>query len=460
MLSTQNSLDLGNPERRVLTVSRLNREARVLLEGGFPLIWVEGELSNLSRPASGHLYFSLKDSAAQVRCALFRTRAGLLRFKPADGLHVLARARVSLYEARGNYQLIIEHMEEAGHGTLQRAFEELKQKLAKEGLFDARHKKPLPALPRTIGVITSPSGAAIRDILSVIRRRYALARVIVYPVPVQGEGSAQKISAMIRLASIRGECDALIVSRGGGSLEDLWAFNEEIVARAIHACDIPVISGVGHEIDFSIADFVADLRAPTPTGAAELVTPDSEEWLRTLADTRRRLVRMLTERLMDSRKRFEWCGQRLQQLHPARLLREHAQRLDELDLRLNHSVHGNLQSHTARIASLLSRLHQTSPAQALARLRNRHEALTLRLQIATRGYLGVLHNRLKLAVRSLDTVSPLATLERGYAILSDAESGAVIASVRATRPGQAIRVRLADGKVSAQVNKVTEEAKS
>lgn len=317
MTSAQDSLALELPARRVLSVSQLNREARALLEGGFPLIWVEGEISNLSRPVSGHVYFSLKDAAAQVRCTLFRNRATLLRFKPQDGLHVLMRARVSLYEARGDFQLIVEHMEEAGHGALQRAFEELKQKLAKQGLFDAAHKNLLPAVPRRIGVVTSPSGAAIRDILSVIRRRHAAVRVIIYPVPVQGEGSAEKIAAMIRLAAARAECDVLIVARGGGSLEDLWAFNEEIVARAIYACDIPVVSGVGHEIDFTIADFVADVRAPTPTGAAELVTPDSEAWLRNLRDTHRRLTQALARTLSGLHELVTWCGERLEHLHPA-----------------------------------------------------------------------------------------------------------------------------------------------
>ncbi|MDE2196596.1 MAG: exodeoxyribonuclease VII large subunit, partial [Gammaproteobacteria bacterium] len=267
----------GTPERQVFSVSRLNHEARALLEGGFPLLWVEGELSNLSRPASGHLYFSLKDAAAQVRCALFRNRATLLRCKPAEGMQVLVRARVSLYEPRGDFQLIVEHMEDAGHGALQRAFEQLRQKLAGEGLFDPAHKKPLPAMPGIIGVVTSPSGAALRDILSVIRRRQPSARVILYPAPVQGEGAGAKLAAMIRTASARAECDVLIIARGGGSLEDLWAFNEEAVARAIHACALPIISGVGHEIDFTIADFVADARAPTPTAAAELVTPDRNE---------------------------------------------------------------------------------------------------------------------------------------------------------------------------------------
>ncbi|MGH8281738.1 MAG: exodeoxyribonuclease VII large subunit [Gammaproteobacteria bacterium] len=457
MHPTQDNLALETSERRILSVSQLNREARALLEGGFPLIWVEGELSNLARPVSGHLYFSLKDSTAQVRCALFRSRANLLRFKPADGLHVLVRARVSLYEARGDYQLLIEHMEEAGHGALQRAFEELKQKLAKAGLFDVDHKKPLPALPRTVGVVTSPSGAALRDILSVIRRRYALARVIVYPVLVQGEGAAQKIAATINLASTRAECDVLILSRGGGSLEDLWAFNEEVVARAIYDCDIPLVSGVGHEIDFTIADFVADIRAPTPTGAAELVTPDSSEWLRNLTDTRRHLQRIFMDTLTGLRERLDWCMERLEQLHPARMLREHAQRVDELDLRLRQSLQTQLQTRAANLEGLRARLHQHSPVQALVLLRNRCQTSVQRMNFAARQYLKGLDNRLGLAARALDTVSPLATLNRGYAIVTDAGSGKVIASVQSAHSGQKIRARLADGQLSANIDTVTKE---
>src|SRR5579859_4685596 len=281
--------DPAVPTRRILSVSELNRAARGLLEGGFPILWVEGEISNLAQPGSGHLYFSLKDAQAQVRCALFRNRGMLLRFKPANGMKVLVRGRVSLYEPRGDYQFLVESMEDAGHGALQRAFEALKERLAQEGLFDAALKRPLPQVPKTIGVVTSPTGAAIRDILSVIRRRHPLARVIVYTVPVQGVGAAAKIAAMLGLASRRGECDVLILARGGGSLEDLWAFNEEPVARAIRASAIPVVSGVGHEIDFTIADFAADLRAPTPTGAAELVTPDLSTWRRLLLEQSARL---------------------------------------------------------------------------------------------------------------------------------------------------------------------------
>ncbi|HKV96495.1 MAG TPA: exodeoxyribonuclease VII large subunit [Gammaproteobacteria bacterium] len=457
MVTTQGSLELEAPQKRILTVSQLNREARLLIEGGLPLIWVEGEISNLSRPPSGHVYFSLKDSAAQVRCAMFRARAGLLRFQAGDGLQVLVRARVSLYEARGDFQLIVEHMEEAGHGALQRAFEELKQKLAKEGLFDAAHKQPLPALPRVIGVITSPAGAALRDVLSVISRRYALARIIVYPVPVQGEGAAQKIVNMIRTAAARAECDVLILARGGGSLEDLWAFNEEVVARAIYACTIPLVSGVGHEIDFTIADFVADLRAPTPTGAAELVTPDADAWRRTLNDSGRRLLRVVREQLDALRERAAWCEERLQQLHPARMLRERAQRLDELELRLKQSLRSGLQARGALFTGLRARLHQHSPAQALAALRSRGEALTQRLHFAILRHLAEVRSRLDIAVHTLNSVSPLATLERGYAIVSDAMSGTVIASVRQAHKGQEILARLADGHLSANVATVNKD---
>jgi len=457
MASIQDSLALGSADRQILTVSQLNREARTLLEDGFPLIWVEGELSNLSRPGSGHLYFSLKDSAAQVRCALFRNRAPALHFKPIDGLHVLVRARVSLYEARGDYQLIIEHMEEAGHGALQRAFEELKQKLAKAGWFDTAHKQPLPGLPRSIGVVTSPSGAALRDIVSVIRRRFALARVIVYPVPVQGEGAAQKIAAMIRLANTRAECEVLIVARGGGSLEDLWAFNEEVVARAIYESDIPVVSGVGHEIDFTIADFVADVRAPTPTGAAELVTPDSSEWLRNLEQSRRQLSQLLAGALAGLHERLDWCVERLEQLHPARLLRERAQRLDELEARLLQSMHTQQRAQSARLDSLRAHLHQRSPAQVLALLRNRCDSIGQRLKFAARQHLKGLESRLGLSMRGLNTISPLATLDRGYAILTDAVSGTVIASVDSTHAGQQVNARLSDGQLSARIKSVHKE---
>jgi exodeoxyribonuclease VII large subunit len=458
-VATKPDISGSTPERRIYKVSDLNRAARGLLEGGFPLLWVEGEISNLARPASGHLYFSLKDTQAQVRCALFRNRSLLLRFKPADGMQVLVRGRVSLYEPRGDFQFIAEHMEEAGHGALQRAFEELKQKLAAEGLFDAAHKRPLPTAPRSIGIITSPSGAALRDILSVIRRRYPLARVVLYPVPVQGEGSAEKIAAMLRLASVRAETDVLILARGGGSLEDLWAFNEVAVARAIHASTIPVVSGVGHETDFTIADFVADVRAPTPTGAAELATPDGAAWHRLLMEQASRLIQAEARLLGTWRERLEWCKERLTQLHPGRVLRDKAQRLDELELRLARSMGQELKHADARLASAAAGLREHSPARRLRQTSDKLISMGQRLQAAARAEVLAAHNRVALAARALDTVSPLATLNRGYAIVSDAESGAVISHVQQARPGQAIRARLVDGSLLAEIKHLDRENK-
>ena len=442
------------PGRRVYTVSDLNRAARGLLEGGFPLLWVEGELSNLARPASGHLYFSLKDAQAQLRCALFKNRGQLLRFKPADGMKVLVRGRVSLYEPRGDFQFIAEHMEEAGHGALQRAFEELKAKLTAEGLFDPARKRPLPAVPRCIGVITSPSGAALRDILSVIRRRYPLTRVILYPVPVQGEGSGAKIAAMLATASARAECDVLILARGGGSLEDLWAFNEEAVARAIRASRIPVVSGVGHEIDFTIADFAADLRAPTPTGAAELVTPDQEEWEHHLQQWGSRLVRAERRLLQDLQQRVDWCAARLLQLHPGRVLRERAERLDELQGRLRNTLRVQLQNDRHRLANLAAALRGHSPVQRVRQAAERLAGLRARLQGGTQLQLAAIGQRLALAARALDTVSPLATLQRGYAIVSEAGSGRVLSHATGLHAGQTVRGQMADGSFLAEIKDV------
>jgi exodeoxyribonuclease VII large subunit len=447
------------PARRIYTVSDLNRAVRGLLEGGFPLLWVEGEISNLARPASGHLYFKLKDTQAQVSCALFKNRGQLLRFRPADGMQVRVRGRVGLYEPRGDYQFVVEHMEDAGHGALQRAFEELKKRLEAEGLFDPARKRPLPRVPRCIGVITSPSGAALRDVLSVIRRRYPLARVVLYPVPVQGEGAGTKIATMLGLASARAECDVLILARGGGSLEDLWAFNEETVARAIRASAIPVVSGVGHEIDFTIADFAADLRAPTPTGAAELTTPDREDWLRLLRQQASRLMQAERRLLENYAGRLEWCRERLQQLHPGRVLRDRAQRLDELQLRLAQVMRLQLRHDRQRLATLTASLREHSPAQRLHHTRQQLTNLGVRLEAAAKAGLSSIRSRLTLAAHSLDTVSPLATLERGYAIVSDAASGAVIGHAAAVRPGQSIRARLADGSLTAVVKDMQRRGK-
>jgi len=292
----------NSPSRDIYSITRLNREVRAVLEGSFPAIWVQGEISNLAQPSSGHMYFSLKDRSAQVRCAMFRGRNRLLKFVPENGMEVLARAVVSLYEGRGEFQLLIEELEPAGEGALQKAVADLKQRLFEEGLFNEEHKQSLPAYPKTIGVVTSPTGAAIRDILTVLKRRYPAAAVIVYPVPVQGEGAAGIITKALETADRRAEADVLILARGGGSLEDLWSFNEEIVARAVYNLATPIVCGVGHEIDFTIADFVADKRAPTPSAAAEMVSPDQRELLSYIKLRENRIIAHMNQTLLRFRQ--------------------------------------------------------------------------------------------------------------------------------------------------------------
>lgn len=454
MLDQPTEIAQTPPAREVYTVSRLNREVRALLEISFPLLWIEGEISNLSRPSSGHLYFSLKDEAAQVRCAMFRMRNQYLGFTPKDGMHVLVRARVGLYEGRGEFQLVVEHMEQAGYGALQRAFDELKARLAAQGLFDAEHKRPIPALPRRIGVITSPTGAAIRDILSVLRRRFPAIPVLIYPVPVQGAGAAAEIARMIRLASQRQECDVLILARGGGSLEDLWAFNEEAVARAIYECEIPLVSGVGHEVDFTIADFVADRRAATPSAAAELVSPDRADWAERVQRLELRLTNFVRARVARKGENLAWLEKRLGQQHPGQRLQRQAQRLDELEQRLGHAQRVTLRHAHARLGELTAKLHRHIPVHRLAQLEARTENLTQRLHGGLRRALETRQQQLALLSRALDTVSPLATLGRGYAIVSRAEDGALLRSVQDVSVGERVEARLADGDLLCRVEEV------
>ncbi|WP_018234127.1 exodeoxyribonuclease VII large subunit [Thioalkalivibrio thiocyanodenitrificans] len=435
-----------DPEREIYTVTGLNRAVQGLLEGTFPLIWVEGELSGVARPASGHVYFTLKDPNAQVRCALFRQRARNLRFRPADGMQVLVRARVGLYAPRGEYQLIVEHMEEAGDGALRRAFEALRNRLEAEGLFDPAAKKPLPRFPRRLGVITSPTGAAIRDILSVLRRRFPGLPVLVYPVPVQGEAAAPAIARALNTASRRGDCDVLIMARGGGSLEDLWAFNEEAVARALHDCRIPVITGVGHEVDVTIADLAADVRAATPSAAAELVSPPRDELLQHLEGRIRLLHERLGRRLRDQAQAVQTLERRLRQQHPERRLRDQAQRVDELERRLQLALDHGLRHRDARLAHLTDRLSHRSPARSLERLTSRRDQLALRLQGALRRRLDRLDSRLSAAARALHSVSPLATLGRGYSILTDVQ-GQVIRDAAQVAVEDRVNARLGRGRL-------------
>ena len=418
-----------SPQREVYTPSTLTRLARDLLEDTFPLIWIEAEISNCSRPASGHLYFNLKDAQAQVRCAMFKLKAQYLRFKPADGQRVLARARVSLYEARGEFQLIVEHMQEAGEGALLRAFEELKARLAAEGLFDAARKRRIPTAPRRIGVLTSPTGAAIRDVLHVIARRFPLAEIDILPVPVQGKDAPPAIVAMLRAASKAARHDVLLLTRGGGSIEDLWAFNDEGVARAIHASTIPVVSAIGHEIDFTIADFVADLRAPTPSAAAELLVADAADLRRRLERDRHVLASTLRRHLRALAQRIDHGQARLRMLHPSARLRAGRERLRALRLRLRGKhprVH--LQQWREHLAGLSRRLRNSTAARLrLSQLRSRELA------------------------RALNAVSPLATLQRGYAILSNPATGEVVRSATQAQPGLALRARVADGEFDVRV---------
>jgi exodeoxyribonuclease VII large subunit len=434
-------------EREILTPMLLNRHVRDLLEDTFALIWIEGELSNFARPASGHLYFTLKDPSAQVRCAMFKPKSTYLRFRPVDGMRVLARARVSLYEGRGEYQLLVEHLEAAGEGALQREFEQLKARLDAEGLFAAEHKKPLPLLPRRIGVITSPSGAAIRDVLSVIARRFPLAQVEILPVPVQGREAPPAIVAMLRAASAAGRHDVLLLTRGGGSLEDLWAFNDEAVARAIHASVIPVIAAIGHEIDFTIADFVADLRAATPSAAAELLVPDGTVLARALGAQRDRLARDWRRRFDTFAQRLDHDFVRLQTLRPQARLQQGHERLQRLYQQLGAGNARNRDRNSLRLQAARKRLSLAHPAQRVAQNQQNVNSLTTRLSAAAVRRIELHARHLAQLARTLNAVSPLATLERGYAILIDSERGTVIRSVTQANSTSAITARLHDGEL-------------
>jgi exodeoxyribonuclease VII large subunit len=487
----------ARPERDVYSVSRLNREARMLLERGFGTLWLEAEISNFSKPSSGHWYFCLKDANAQVRCAMFRQRNMLCTFTARDGQKVMVRARIGLYEPRGEFQLIVDHLEDAGLGALQRQFEQLRTRLSAEGLFSIDRKRPLPSLPKRIGVITSPTGAAVRDILHVLARRFPAARVLIYPAAVQGAQAAAELVSALKTAAGRGECDVLILARGGGSLEDLWAFNDERLARAIVASPIPVISGVGHEVDFTIADFAADVRAPTPSAAAELVVPDAEEWVAACSRLGTRLERCLRRRLAERGERLRWLTGRAAQVSPSARLSQQMQRLDELEQRMARSMSRRMQgrrerllwltgraalvSPSARLSKHLSRLEELrlrigramrqlqggraaqlrehrsrlwlgSPMPLVRMLAARQDALAARLATAGIETLRGARERLLPLVRTLHAVSPLATLERGYAIVMDG-NGKILRDAADAAEGEIIEAHLAVGQIRARVER-------
>ncbi|MCH7897777.1 MAG: exodeoxyribonuclease VII large subunit [Proteobacteria bacterium] len=404
----------------------------MLLEQGLARLWVEGEISNLARPASGHMYFSLKDDGAQIRAAFFRQRQRGPTIQLKDGDKVLAYGRVSIYEARGDYQLIVEQIEPAGEGALKREYDKLRLKLAAEGLFDEDRKQPLPKLPQRIGVITSPSGAAVRDILTVLRRRFPSVPVTIYPAAVQGDAAPGELIAALADAVRRDDCDVLIMGRGGGSIEDLWAFNNEQLARAIAACPIPLVSAVGHEVDFTIADFVADVRAPTPTAAAALVVPDRAEWI------------SLVNRLA---KRVARLGRRT--------LEDRAQTLDYMLRRMAAGIRRQIASNQQDVALQRNALIQQSPAVRVERSIGRLRNIQQRLTTAGRRSISDLKHRLQLAMRSLHSISPLATLERGYAVVLDADSGKALTDVSSVKAGSEIRARLHSGELLATVKEVS-----
>lgn len=433
----------------VLTVTQLNRLARRAIEGQIPLCWVAGEVSNFTRAPSGHWYFTLKDAQASVRCAMFKNRNQFLDWQPREGDHIEVRAVASIYEARGEFQLSVETLRRAGLGALFEAFNRLKEKLDKEGLFDASRKRPLPRMPQRIGIVTSAKAAALRDVLTTLRRRWPAAPVVLYPTLVQGTGAAGQIAAAIEAAGERAECDVLLIVRGGGSIEDLWAFNEEAVARAIAACPIPTVSGVGHETDFTIADFVADLRAPTPTGAAQLATPDRGELAQQLDHIYRRLQFGQRRRLDNLAQRIDGLTRRL--IHPAARLDQQRRHLDHLARRMQHALSGRLQQSHRRSEQLAARLHGLRPD--LAGLRQRLHYLSQRQQRAQGQRLAQLAARLDTLASHLGHLNPQAVLERGYSIVRDAQ-GRIVRDSGDLKPGMAIDVTLARGGVGAQVTKV------
>ncbi|HSH73578.1 MAG TPA: exodeoxyribonuclease VII large subunit [Methylophilaceae bacterium] len=395
-----------NHRPRVLTVTELNRLARDVLERSFPLFWVSGEVSNLTRAASGHWYFSLKDAGAQVRCVMFRGRNSYLGWIPKEGNKVEARATVTLYEARGDFQLTIEFLQRAGLGALFEAYEQLKAKLQAEGLFDASRKKNIPEHPKQIGIVTSPDAAALHDVLTTLKRRMPGIPVVIYPTPVQGKGVAKLIATAINTASARAECDVLIICRGGGSIEDLWQFNEEIVARAIADCPIPTISGVGHETDFTIADFAADQRAPTPTAAAELVTPDRVALLNGLQQMQQNMTRQMAYLLNRRSQQLDFLARRL--LSPTQQVEYKSSHLQQLKLRLHESINKTLQKQVQKLSSL---------------------------------------------GQNLNHLNPQSVLKRGYALVHN-ESGELVYSSEQLQEGQAVQLTLGDGKADAEISSV------
>ena len=430
-------------EKRILTVTQLTALIRGVLEENFEHVWVEGEVSNLAAPSSGHIYFTLKDADSQLRCVMFRASSRALKFRPKDGLGFIVRGRLSVFETRGEYQLIVEYMEPQGMGALQLAFVQLKERLAKEGLFEESHKKPVPKLPQRIGVVTSATGAAIHDIFNVLDRRFANVEILIRPVKVQGEGAAEEIAAAIKDFNQYRDIDVMIVGRGGGSLEDLWAFNEEVVARAIYASKIPVISAIGHEVDFTIADFVADLRAPTPSAAAELVVKSKEELAAGLEALLHRLKQAIKHRLAESRGELGALARSVKD--PSILLGHLAQRLDDLQERFCRATNGRIIRCSDRLSSALNHLRLTNPAVHVERSREFLMSLAARAESAMQRVLDRNGETAAVSTGKLNSLSPLLTLSRGYAIVSKLPDYTMVRDGRSLSPGDRLDITFQRG---------------
>ncbi|EEW4293227.1 exodeoxyribonuclease VII large subunit [Escherichia coli] len=438
----------------IFTVSRLNQTVRLLLEHEMGQVWISGEISNFTQPASGHWYFTLKDDTAQVRCAMFRNSNRRVTFRPQHGQQVLVRANITLYEPRGDYQIIVESMQPAGEGLLQQKYEQLKAKLQTEGLFDLQYKKSLPSPAHCVGVITSKTGAALHDILHVLKRRDPSLPVIIYPTAVQGDDAPGQIVRAIELANKRNECDVLIVGRGGGSLEDLWSFNDERVARAIFASRIPVVSAVGHETDVTIADFIADLRAPTPSAAAEMVSRNQQELLRQIQSVQQRLGMAMDYFLANRTRRLTLLHHRLQQQHPQLRLARQQTALERLQQRMNLAIDSQIKRTNKRQVRLLQRLNQQNPQPRIHRVQSRIQHLEHRLAEHVHSRLSAMRERFGNAVTHLEAVSPLSTLARGYSVTTVTD-GKVLKKVKQVKTGDVMTTRLEDGWVKSEVKGIT-----
>ena len=442
-----------NKEIKIISVTELNKLAKSLLENGIPKLWIEGEISNLARPASGHIYFSLKDETSQIRCAWFKQRQSINANDISNGMKMLALGKISLYQPRGEYQFIIEKMETAGEGDLKRKYEELKQKLFNEGLFDREKKLQIPKLPKKIGVITSPSGAAIRDVLSILKRRFPLLPIVIFPITVQGDNAASDIENALKKANLRADCDVLILTRGGGSLEDLWAFNEEIVARAIHASKIPIISAIGHETDTTIADFVSDIRAPTPSGAAEIVTPDQSELLNLLETMSRRIEHEINQYINSKSQSMDWLSKRLSQSSPLMTVRKKIEISGNLRKLLFSSIGHNLSSHTKAVDNFKFRLNSSSPKLEIQKAISHLSEMQLKITASTKSSLTKFNSQLTALGKTLDSLSPLKTLDRGYAVARDSKTKKIISNSEKVSINSQIDIKLAKGEIAAKVTK-------